>query len=75
MADPGIPVREVPTYGGHQHTILPNFPKKCMKSKEFGPGGVRPNSDYVDPPRLLVMSIFHKIMIFTSASGVLVTPC
>ena len=25
--------------GGHQHTILPNFPKNCMKLKEFGPRG------------------------------------
>ena len=25
--------------GGRQHTILPNFPKNCMKLKEFGPGG------------------------------------
>ena len=23
--------------GGRQHTILPNFPKNCMKLKEFGP--------------------------------------
>ena len=25
--------------GGRQHTILPKFPKNCMKSKEFGPPG------------------------------------
>ena len=25
--------------GGHQHTILPKFPKNCMKLKEFGPQG------------------------------------
>ena len=25
--------------GGRQHTILPNFPKNCMKLKEFGPRG------------------------------------
>ena len=25
--------------GGGQHTILPNFPKNCMKLKEFGPPG------------------------------------
>ena len=24
---------------GRQHTILPNFPKNCMKLKEFGPPG------------------------------------
>ena len=29
--------RQLP--GGHQHTILPNFPKNCMKLKEFGPPG------------------------------------
>ena len=23
--------------GGHQRTVLPNFPKNCMKLKEFGP--------------------------------------
>ena len=27
--------------GGRQHTILPNFPKNCMKLKEFGPPGGR----------------------------------
>ena len=25
--------------GGHQHTILPKFPKNCTKLKEFGPRG------------------------------------
>ena len=25
--------------GVRQHTILPKFPKNCMKLKEFGPGG------------------------------------
>ena len=27
---------------GRQHTILLNFPKNCMKLKEFGPQGARP---------------------------------
>ena len=38
--------------GGRQHTILPKFPKNCMKLKEFGPrgGGTRPKFYYVDPP-------------------------
>ena len=27
--------------GGRQHMILPNFPKNCMKLKEFGPPGGR----------------------------------
>ena len=27
--------------GGRQHTNLPNFPKNCMKLKEFGPPGGR----------------------------------
>ena len=36
--------------GGRQHTILPNFPKNCMKLKEFGPLGGRPKFYYVDPP-------------------------
>ena len=43
--------RQLPR-GGRQHTILPNFPKNCMKLKEFGPpgGGARPKFYYVDPP-------------------------
>ena len=39
--------------GECQHTILPKFPKNCMKLKEFGPrggGGTRPKFYYVDPP-------------------------
>ena len=28
--------------GGRQHTILPKFPKNCMKLKEFGPRGGGP---------------------------------
>ena len=24
---------------GRQHTLLPNFPKNCMKLKKFGPQG------------------------------------
>ena len=35
VADPGS--RGANSRGGHQHTILPNFSKNCMKSKEFGP--------------------------------------
>ena len=40
---------------GRQHMILPNFPKNCMKLKEFGPpggggGGARPKFYYEDPP-------------------------
>ena len=33
--DEGVPTPQ----GGHQHTILPKFPKNCMKLKEFGSGG------------------------------------
>ena len=29
--------RQLPGGGGRQHTILLNFPKNCMKLKEFGP--------------------------------------
>ena len=43
-------VGEPTLQGGRQHTILPNFPKNCMKLKEFGPpGGARPKFYYVDP--------------------------
>ena len=39
MADPGFPRgggANPPGGGGHQYTILPKFPKNCMKLKEFG---------------------------------------
>ena len=37
---------------GHQHTILPNFPKNCMKLNEF---------HYVDPPlTALYMSCMYE---------------
>ena len=45
VADPGFPKGGAPTLGGlggrrRQHTILPSFPKNCMKLKEFEhPGG------------------------------------
>ena len=36
-----------PRLGGpNLHTILPNFPKNCMKLKAFGPGG---RSSFVPP--------------------------
>ena len=40
VADPGFPrggAANPP--GGRQHTILPKFPKNCMKLKEFRRGG------------------------------------
>ena len=40
VADPGFPRGAGVNFpGGRQHTILPNFPKNCMKLKEFGPRG------------------------------------
>ena len=40
VADPGFPRGGgANSPGGRQHTIFPNFPKKCMKLKEFGPPG------------------------------------
>ena len=44
VADPGFPRGGGANSpgGGRQHTILPKFPKNCMKLKEFGPpGGAR----------------------------------
>ena len=32
-----FPEEGAPTPQGGQHTILPKFPKNCMKLKEFGP--------------------------------------
>ena len=40
VADPGFPRGGgANSPGGRQHTILPYFPKNCMKLKEFGPSG------------------------------------
>ena len=41
VADPEFPPGggANPSAEGCQHKILPNFPKNCMKLKEFGPGG------------------------------------
>ena len=54
VADPGFPRGGgANSPGGRQHAILPKFPKKCMKSKEFGSpggGGVRPLRPPLDPP-------------------------
>ena len=48
--------------GGRQHTILPKFPKNCMKLKEFGPpGGAHPKFYYVDPPLHSSFPVIHKI--------------
>ena len=60
VADPGFPWGGgANSPGEHQHTILPKFPKNCMKLKEFGPGGhasLMPPLDlplYFDPPKIL----------------------
>ena len=56
-----FPEEGAPTLqGGRQYTILPNFPKNCMKLKEFGPrgGGARPKFYYVDPP------LFHNVSMY-----------
>ena len=39
-----------PTLLGATNIILPNFPKNCMKLKEFGPGGVEVCVPPLDPP-------------------------
>ena len=60
VADPGFPRGgDANSPGGCQHTILPNFPKNCMKLKEFGPPGGRPKFYYVDPP--LVCSVWSPL--------------
>ena len=49
-----FPEEGAPTLQGErQHTNLSNFPKNCMKLKEFGPpggGGARPPAPPLDPP-------------------------
>ena len=56
VADPGFPRGGGANSpgGGRQHTILPNFPKNCMKLKEFRPPGGRPKFYYVDPLLALI---------------------
>ena len=54
VADPGFPRGGGATLRGCQYTILPKFPKNCMKLKEFGPGGrtsLTPLS--LDPPLII----------------------
>ena len=41
--------------GGRQHTIFPNFPKNCMRLKEFGPGGDASLAPSLDPPLVSVI--------------------
>ena len=55
-----FPEEGAPTPRGCQHTILPNFPKNCMKLKEFGPPGrgARP-SPPLDPPLVVNIKIRH----------------
>ena len=44
--------------GGRQHTILPKFPKNCMKLKEFGPpGGHASPAPPLDQPLFLIFSL------------------
>ena len=53
VADPGFPQGGgANSPGGRQHTILPYFPKNCMKLKEFWPrgGGTHPSRPPLDPP-------------------------
>ena len=67
MADPGFPPGGAPTpQGGRQHTILPKFPKNCMKLKEFGPGGggAHPKFYYVDPPLLFQPSYIGTFPVY-----------
>ena len=48
MADPGFPRGGSANSRGGANMILPNFPKNCIKLKEFGPPG-GPKFYYVDP--------------------------
>ena len=83
MADPEFPRgggANPPT--GHEHTILPNFPKSCLKLKEFGPGGHEERAP-LDPPMqgdLINIEIFYlshpgvieKFLIYTNIE---ISPC
>ena len=70
VADPGFPRGwgRQSSRGGHQHTILPNFPQNCMKLKEFGsPGGARVPRFPLDPPMVrsanMVLNVYQNLRI------------
>ena len=55
-ADPGFPIgvgANPSVEGGRQHTILPNFPKNCMKLKKFWSIGGRAGCSPHPPPHTL----------------------
>ena len=67
MADPGFPRGGgANSRGGRQHTVLPNFPKNCMKLKEFGlrgAGGGASLAPPLDPPLLVELEeILSKVL-------------
>ena len=59
-----FPKEGAPTPRGRQHTILPKFPKNCMKLKEFGPRGTwgtrTPLGSKLDPPLLSDNEVMPK---------------
>ena len=60
VADPGFPRGGgTNSPGGHQHTILPKFPKSCMKLKEFGPLG---GCASLMPPPFRSTTVFYNIL-------------
>ena len=60
VADPGFPQGGgANSPGGRQHTILPNFPKNCMKLKEFGSRGGGRRHASLTPPTLDLPLHFH----------------
>ena len=66
VADPGFPRGGAPTPqgGGCQHTILPKFPKNCIKLKEFAP---------LDPPlqanNTILLTRMHSSRMHTTHSS------
>ena len=60
MADPGFSRGGAASPrrggGGFQHMILQNFPKNCMKLKEFGPRA-RPLRPPLDPPLIKLVGL------------------
>ena len=54
MADPEFPQgRGENSSGRRQQTILSNFPKNCMKLKEFGPREEKSSKFYYVDPHVL----------------------
>ena len=54
--------------GGRQHTILPNFPENCMKSKEFGCPRGRGVHAPCAPPKSATGHLLYNLIIYAQGA-------